>query len=140
MYDLLKVFVTCRLSARLRTIPAAASERRALLQLDPFHLAQLALKDASKAADLSPSTEAYYLQASPVKLSVTALELLHSLKRCKVNCVIHLNTLHIPDMTAGLNAKQEVFFQWLHAEHQADQSHYSVSALKHSPSTFKSAL
>ena len=51
-----------RLSKRLRAIPAATSERRALLQLDPFHLAQLALKDATKAAELAPTTKAFELQ------------------------------------------------------------------------------
>jgi len=43
-----------RLSAKLRAIPAASSEARALFGLDPLHLADLALRDACRAAALAP--------------------------------------------------------------------------------------
>ena len=43
---------TCRLSRQVREIPAAHSERNALYGLDPMHLAQLALRDSSRAVDL----------------------------------------------------------------------------------------
>lgn len=42
------------LSTRLRSIPAAESESRALFGLDPAHLAELALRDASRARELAP--------------------------------------------------------------------------------------
>ncbi len=56
------IVVKCRLSKYLRAIPAAQSERQALSGLDPFHLAHLALNDATKAAELTRSAKAYELQ------------------------------------------------------------------------------
>ena len=43
-----------RLAAATRAIPAAQSEARALFGLDPTHLAELALRDASRARALAP--------------------------------------------------------------------------------------
>lgn len=51
-----------RLSNHLRAIPAWQSERQALSGLDPFHLAHLALNDATKAAELAPTAKTYELQ------------------------------------------------------------------------------
>ena len=48
-------FHTHSLSTRLRSIPAADSESRALFGLDPTHLAELALRDATRAADVAPA-------------------------------------------------------------------------------------
>ena len=60
----------CRLSRYLRAIPAAQSERQALSGLDPFHLAHLALNDATKAAELAVSARAYELQVSWMQLDM----------------------------------------------------------------------
>ena len=59
----------CRLSNHLRAIPAWQSERQALSGLDPFHLAHLALNDATKAAELAPTAKTYELQVQLTKSS-----------------------------------------------------------------------
>eukprot|EP00775_Hariotina_reticulata_P012534 gene12534-12667_t len=50
----------CRLSEFIRSIPARTSERRAMYHHDPAHLAQLALKDAEKAALIKPTWPELY--------------------------------------------------------------------------------
>ncbi|BDA43943.1 LON peptidase N-terminal domain and RING finger protein 3 [Coccomyxa sp. Obi] len=50
------------LCRKLRSIPAAQSEAHALYGLDPFTLAQLALKDAERAVTLQPKWATAYLQ------------------------------------------------------------------------------
>lgn len=52
----------CSLSQKLREIPAAQSESNALYGLDPMHLSQLALRDATRAAAMLPKQPTAHLQ------------------------------------------------------------------------------
>ena len=72
---------TCRLSKKLRSIPAAESEQRALFGLDPTHLAQLALKDAKRAVSLVPQSPAALCQQVHC-FSVTQTSSRHSQVYC----------------------------------------------------------
>jgi hypothetical protein len=56
------IFSLRSLCQRLRSIPAAQSEAHALYGLDPFTLAQLALKDAQRAVTLQPAWPRAHLQ------------------------------------------------------------------------------
>ncbi|WIA19665.1 hypothetical protein OEZ85_005596 [Tetradesmus obliquus] len=51
----------CNMCKHIRSIPARTSERRALYGHDPTHLAQLALKDAEKAAHAAPTCAELYV-------------------------------------------------------------------------------
>ena len=57
-----------RMCQTLRGIPAAVSEHEALYGLDPMALAQLALKDASKAVEMAPDwPRVHLLQVSSLQ-------------------------------------------------------------------------
>ena len=68
--------VSCSLSQKLREIPAAQSESNALYGLDPMHLSQLALRDATRAAAMLPKQPTAHLQQVCSQLALQPSRLL----------------------------------------------------------------